>query len=263
VSRRQADVLDRRISGALVTGDSIGMPDDVAPLVEIVLDVRALAPLGPVPREAFVADLRRLLDGEAAVLARSGVPAGPLVARPTRRPPRRTPPRRTLAALLAGTVVVGVATSVASTAAMPGDLLYPVKRTVEDARLAAASTPSARGATELDLARERLEESGRLAAGPDAGPERDLRTALDELGGSATGGVTLLLEHFASSGDPASLEEVDSFLVTAIPTMLDLRDLLPAALQPVADELVRQWVAVEGALADAVRSCGQPCSEED
>lgn len=287
-SRKRADELDRRL-GEARSGIRPARPDDdVAPLVDTALRLQALspvrrsqAPTGPAgpggpsgpgfpPDPAFRARLRHRVVAEARSLApaRASVAsahavhataarAGGLRGAPS-APRRRRP--ALLTGLVAAVVAVGTATSVASSAALPGDLLYPVKRSAEDARLFVPRSEASRGAAELDLARERLGESWRLAA---SGTEPDpaaLEAVLAELGTSAGEGVTVLLQDFEERGDPASLAEVQDFLVTAIPSMRDLRALLPPPARGAARDLVTQWVGAQRSLVETAVACGSRCA---
>lgn len=279
MSRKAADELDRRLSEARSgTRPASAADDEIAALVETAMRLQALSPVrrsaapadqaGPAgtehpPRAQFRADLRRRLDAEARSLAPARSAASAARARPGVVVGAAPAPRRrrslVLAGLVASAVALGTATSVASSAALPGDLLYPVKRSAEGARLFVPRSEASRGAAELDLARERLGESWRLAA---SGTEPDpaaLEAVLAELRSTAGGGVSVLLTDFEDRGDPAALAEVQQFLVTAIPSMRDLSALLPPALRPVAQELVAQWQGARESVADAVRTCGPPC----
>jgi hypothetical protein len=64
--------------------------------------------------------------------------------------------------LLAATFLLGMAV-MASANALPGQVLYPVKRTVEQVQLAMATSPSAKAETHLRLAQTRLTELRALA----------------------------------------------------------------------------------------------------
>lgn len=74
-------------------------------------------------------------------------------------------PRRAVVASLVGAMLVGSSTGAlaASEETLPGDLLYGVKRTSEQARLLAASTFAREGLVHLDIARMRVHEA-QLAA---------------------------------------------------------------------------------------------------
>lgn len=74
-------------------------------------------------------------------------------------------PRRAVVASLVGAMLVGSSTGAlaASDDSLPGDILYPVKRSSEQARLFAAAPFSAVGTVHLDIAKARVEEAAALA----------------------------------------------------------------------------------------------------
>lgn len=273
MTSRRAEELDHRLRDRTTR---LGEPadDEVARLVRTARQLSALSPVDRsgraagtatdpgVPRQVFRTELRARLDAEAQALAAARSAAA---TRPAARPAASHRPRRrrplVLAGLVASTVALGTATSVASSAALPGDLLYPFKRSAEDARLLVVHSEASRGAAELDLARERLGESWRLAASASEPDPAELEAALTDLGSTAGAAVTVLLADFENRGDPASLAEVQEFLVTAIPSLRDLDELLPPELRPVADDLVEQWVGVERSVARTALDCGAPCAD--
>lgn len=69
-------------------------------------------------------------------------------------------PRRAVLAGLTGALILGSSTGAvaASNDALPGDILYPVKRTTEQAQLFAASSFRRKGAVYFDLAKRRAAE---------------------------------------------------------------------------------------------------------
>jgi hypothetical protein len=102
---------------------------------------RAAAPVG-------------LLAGLAALLGLGG----PAVGRPARRMAMAS--LAVLACLFLGTGVV----TTAAAEALPGDVLYPIKRLGEQVRLAISLDPASRTTVEIDLSRERAEELAGLVA---------------------------------------------------------------------------------------------------
>jgi hypothetical protein len=127
------------------------------------------------PRPEFRAQLRDVLvtaaRDRAAELAEADAPWAP---QPWQLDPHR--PRRggghrrraaagrrraVAAAALVGFVVVsgtGVAAAAESSAALPGDTLYPLKRAGEQVQLVLATSPQAKGTEHLVLAKHRLDE---------------------------------------------------------------------------------------------------------
>lgn len=146
----------RRASAAAALEPAVPahLAEELAPLIELAEGLEALA----LPRPS--ADYRRRLA--AAVAA---APAPRSLPRPSRLPLglplwRRLWRSTALTAAAAATVVLFLATGVtfASANALPGELLYPVKRTVEEARLWLASDEAAMG-LHLAYADRRLQEA--------------------------------------------------------------------------------------------------------
>jgi hypothetical protein len=70
-----------------------------------------------------------------------------------------------------------VTTTAASAQSLPGDVLYPVKRQVESARILLAPTPEAKLELELNFAEKRLEELEKLQATASVSVSQDDKTA--------------------------------------------------------------------------------------
>lgn len=240
--RADARQFDDALSGGPAT-------DDIAVLVRTAERLRdsADAELRP----AFRAELReRLLLEASTVLAPPGVDHGPASA-----PARPRPLRRRLAAVVAVLVAaVGTVGVVASSAsAVPGDMLYPVKRGVESVELTLHRDDTSRGEFRLSLATERLEEASALARRDSASSHTSLVKALDDFTEQAVAGSSALFDDFASRGDESSIELVASFATASGTRLSDLSDLLPGSADTAfrtasatVDDLVEQASAVCG-----------------
>jgi Domain of unknown function (DUF5667) len=167
--RRRVEQFAQRVE-ASTTPTAADSPD------REVAVARALAArsedFAPAPSAQFSADLRSML---MAAAQRRGAAHSAIVDEPTevlplgvvRRPARRglrptLRGRRTRAAVIAGLFTGTLAVSgisLASGSAMPGDPLYGVKRSGEDARLALAGSDRDRGALYLQFARTRTREA--------------------------------------------------------------------------------------------------------
>jgi hypothetical protein len=120
--------------------------------------------------------------------------------------------------------VIGVATgavalsgvSLASGDAMPGDLLYSVKRSGEQAQLVIAGSDANRGQLHLDFARTRLVEARRVAAG-------EVGDVLAEMDRETTEGVRLLFSASFQSDDGAPIDSVTAFVAQQRDDLLELR----------------------------------------
>jgi hypothetical protein len=116
---------------------------------------------------------------------------------------RGTRVRTVLVAGIAAGTVAFAGISTASSDAIPGDALYPVKRSAERAQLALASSDIGRGQLYLDFARVRLDEARSLHSGLDR--------VLADMDADTSHGVRLLITAAAGRRDTAALDAVDAF----------------------------------------------------
>jgi Domain of unknown function (DUF5667) len=115
---------------------------------------------------------------------------------------------RTRAAVLVGVTAGALAlsgVSVASTDSLPGDALYPVKRSSERAQLALASSDLSRGQLHLEFANSRLREA-KLVPAFEAG------NVLSAMNIEVEDGVHLIMGWAERNRDPAALGILDEFL---------------------------------------------------
>lgn len=234
-----------------------GVPSDaeIATLIRTAEQVRASAADDPAP--AFREALREQLMAEASSV---------LVAQPAvpRSQGQVTPPvhpvRRRLAGLTAAAVAsVGAITLVNSSAqAVPGELLYPVKRGVENVQLSLKDDGAERGGYQLDRASERLREAEALAGDPER--HAQLPDLLGDFTRQAEDGSAALFTAFDSTGDEQDIVDVTEFAErsTTMLTALSSDD-MPA-------EYMAAWKRAAGAvtaLADeSSRLCGD-CARAD
>ena len=209
-------------------------------LTALVDELQALPALEPDP--TFVADLRARLMAEADTVL---VPLAQDRAETRDRltPARRRPRERRTAALAAGLAFVGAAVTVGvvADAAVPGDLLYPLKRGVEDTRTHLAFGDAAQGRRLLAQATERLDEVDRLAQRVDADPALTSE-ALADFREQATEGAEHLTRAYESEGDESAIRSVTTFTATSMETLEGLATEVPAEarddLQDAADTLL-------------------------
>jgi hypothetical protein len=274
--RTRADAFER-----VLTGEGPALDDELRRLLATVAEVRALAPAGAAanalaPRAEFRAALRERLVLEAGALSAARVPAqrrpGEQVADepPPGRRVRRA--RRVLAGALAICLAGGAGAAVASSSALPGQPLYPVKRGVEHVRLSLAGSDAGRGLTQLDLARTRLDEAEMLlVAGSGGGAdgehqaerERQAQQALGDFSLDARAGVELLMRSYAEGGDRKDLAAADEFLHDAVPRLSRIRIIAPAAVDRLVDSALSDLVGLRARLAVAVADCGADCADLD
>lgn len=244
-----------------------GGQDRTDDLVALAVDLRdAARPLaGVLPQQEFRVALAERLADQARELEpeRRAAAAGTRV-RPGRTDrPGGSEHRRRLRTVAAGLVAVvvagGAGAAVASESALPGSLLYPLKRQVEDLRLTLSSPGQARGGTELSLARERLLEAEELAlasGGADVLADTPrLRATLDDFAASALAGIASLNDDYAETGDAASLAAINTFLDETVRLLERLRTMTPPSVHAVIDQLLADLEARRAELADTVASC--------
>jgi hypothetical protein len=264
-TRVRADAFERALGGAPATAGGSRRAAETAQLLATVAAVRTLPREHLTPRPDFRAELHQRLLAEAQQLApvRRAVPAPRRTVEdaPRRRHPGATRFRRAVAGTVAAVLLGGAGAAVASTAALPGDLLYPVKRSMEGVRLELSGGQAARGATELDLARTRLDEAEMLLVGPAGDGDALARTALEDFSGNADSGIALLLDDYAEGGDPQQLAAVDSFLRDALPRLQRIRLEAAPAIDALIDEVVADLRQVDSRLQQTLAACGSPCSE--
>ncbi|MFC5677336.1 DUF5667 domain-containing protein [Aeromicrobium endophyticum] len=226
----------------------------VAELVRFAESLCEAATVEPTPM--FRESLRAQLMADAATVL---VPASP-APRPiaTDRAPDR-PARRRLATatavLVASAGAVGLVASSAS--AVPGEMLYPVKRGVESAELALHRGDASRGAFQLAQASERLAEARALSA-DGRSPELIAQT-LDDFAASTVTGSSKLFDDYSTNGATKSVREVNSFAATSSLSLSELSGELPDG---VGDSLAAASAAVTEAATQAATLCAS-CEPAD
>jgi len=213
----------RRVEQFAQRLDTSTTPTAADSLDREVAVARALAArsedFAPAPSEQFSADLRSML---MAAAQRRGAGTSAIVDEPTevlplgvvRRPAKRglrptLRGRRTRAAVIAGLFTGTLAVSgisLASGSAMPGDPLYGVKRSGEDARLALAGSDRDRGTLYLQFARTRTREA-------QSNPRSSDLSGLFDMMDHDTGQAAALLTRAAlANHDTATLDPLVRFV---------------------------------------------------
>lgn len=241
--RRRAEEFD-----SLVENTSAGrVPDPrLAELLELVAAVRDLPAVEPRPE--FTASLReQLLDAADTLLLPSA---------DTQRltlPPRRTARDRRIAAVVGGLAVVGATTSlaVAAQTALPGEMLYPLKRAMESAEIGVRVSDEAKGTSMLANATDRLAEIAALSRAGDLSDDA-AATTLTAFSDQALDASELLLDDYAENGDQAAIEELRSFTADSMESLSQLETVLPETAR---DELVYAAQVLGEIDAAAGRAC--------
>jgi hypothetical protein len=206
-----------------------------------------------VPRDAFVADLRERLMAEAATVL---TPQNAGLALPARTRGKR---ERRLAAVASAAVLIGGTAGMATAAqdSLPGEALYPVKRTIEKAELGLSTSSAGRGRDLLHQASDRLDEAQGLVAQGSGTGTAQVPGTLDAFTASARQGSDLLLASFSESRDPATVAAVREFAATALARVTALSGDAPAEAQP---DLRDAALALRDIDARAARLC-DTCSD--
>ena len=211
---------------------------DLVPLVETAQRVATVPE--PEPSTEFRDGLRTLL---MATIAREGIGASEaakaaLVA--------QTQPIRQLSAARPGrarvAVIVGVAigalalsgVSLASTDSLPGDTLYSVKRSSEQAQLVLAGSDANRGHLHLEFAQSRLVEARQV----DGGALSKVLAAMDD---EAIEGSKLLFTSAMQNREASSIDAVLAFVTQQRSDLLRL-----VADRPQADGKLRSSLELLG-----------------
>ena len=240
---------------ALVDAPSAGGSDDARydDLLRLVGTMRDTTPV--TARPEFVADLRgRLMTAAATALTPAEAAELPPEAQRLRLPRRRSARERRIAAAVGGLALVGATTSIAMAAqnALPGDVLYPVKRVVENAQTGIQFGDGDKGVALLANASGRLDEVSALSEDPTG---EDTAMIVDTLGAfadQASEASDLLLADYAENGDRASISELRDFTADSLDQLTALESQVPDAAQ---DELVRAAQLLVEIDAAAQRAC--------
>lgn len=250
-ARRRAAAFD----AAVESSSTAGLDAHTAELVELVGAMRHVAP--PVARQDFVADLRErlLLAAETDLVAVPGPTSRP---EPAARPQRRD---RRIAVALGGLAVIGATTSmaVAAQSALPGDVLYPVKRAIEDTDTT-LSARDAKGTELLDHASTRLAELHDLS-GRTTSDDVDLRTqdtiesTLSAFSSQASEASDILLDRYAETGDEKSVTALKTFTGRSLSRLVALEADLPPDVRSAVLEAAQVLLVIDQAASDACPEC--------
>ncbi|NPC98573.1 DUF5667 domain-containing protein [Nocardioides sp. zg-DK7169] len=202
-------------------------PEDAryAELLELAGALRAVP--APTPRPEFSASLRERLLAEAVTELAATDDARPSVEERLTVPARRTARERRIAIAVGGFAVVGATTSmaVASQSALPGDMLYPIKRAIENAHSGVSVGDRQKGSTLLGNASARLREAEQLAReDPERQDDEAIRDTLGDFGRQAEEASTLLLGEYTRNGDRGAADALQSFLTTSHASLEGLSD---------------------------------------
>jgi hypothetical protein len=242
----------REFARAVDTGTREAASELEAPL-QVVTLLRGIPPVEPDP--AFVSDLRSQLL--TAAVSRS---AERDLTKDSDLPPirGRTPRQQRGLAIAASTLVIvgaGTGTAAVSQQALPGDLLYPVKRSIENVQFHLARGDSGKGSALLEQAATRLDEVEALTTehpNPDDQQIAELTETLSDFNTETTDGGSRLISAFASDRDTHAIGRIRVFTTQSATQLTQLAPSMPAELRT----SFTQAATTVGALdALAVRIC--------
>ncbi|MGW1768190.1 DUF5667 domain-containing protein [Streptomyces sp. NPDC002073] len=228
--------------------------------------------LGELPRPALDPEVKVVQRAQLVAAMEAMVMEGTLGGAPTdpQVPEQRTgrgahraaplrklrPRSRWSKGIAAGGLTVGVAAgafsgvAAASTDALPGDSLYPVKRGMEDIVLGMADGDGDRGELYLDHASTRLHEARRLMERDKAGALDheslgEIRRALAGMKHDAEEGHRLLYSAYERDGSLGPIQALSSFSRSHRDAWGKLRERLPAQLTDVGDQVNSVFDAID------------------
>ncbi|HZE37879.1 MAG TPA: DUF5667 domain-containing protein [Stackebrandtia sp.] len=236
IEKRRAERFSELLEAARQHSREIGprshkrstVDEDLSSMVELgrALDRTAVAAHpDAAPDPGFQADLRQRL---LAVAATQGVGVERIDDEEDPAEGRHRPPAGRRRMVVAGILAAGVlgmsGVSTASGDAVPGDTLYPVKRSTERAQLALAGSEVNRAQLYFEFARTRLTEAKQVVDDPAA-----LESALSDMDTQFLEGMKAMTITAAQRSDAHVLDTVDDFLDHQSPGVNHLLSRVPQA----------------------------------
>jgi Domain of unknown function (DUF5667) len=252
--RRQA----REFARAVDTDTGKAASDLAAPL-QVVTLLRAMPPVEPDP--AFMSGLRdQLLDAAASRVEPDSEDA------PDEAPSNRgrTPWQQRGLAIAASTLVIvgaGTGTAAVSQHALPGDLLYPVKRSIERVELQLARGDSGKGTELLDQASTRLDEVEALTTenqSPDPEQIAELNQAFSDFTSQTTEGGRRLIAAYATDDDANAIGRIRVFTTQAATQLANLAPAMLADLRTSFTKAAGTVGSLDGLAVRICPTCGGP-----
>ena len=248
-SRRRAEEFD-----ALVSAAALGRETGSTAYDELLALVGTLRSTPPVTaRDEFVSDLRSRLVVEAARMARPVDDSVRLRLTPKQRYGAR---ERRAATVLGGFAIVAATGSMAmaSQGALPGDVLYPVKRAIENVHTNLQSDDAAKAEVLLSHAQTRLDEAQQLTAeGADA---TTVASTLQDFTDQSNQATALVLDDYAATGDQDSIGQLRSFTSKTMGELDQLGDVVPEDARSALITAAQSVMQADNAAFQACPACG-------
>lgn len=235
-NRPDIEQLAARLDRVLPPGTSFVPPKTKDPLVNTAMEIAAIR-FPSLSNNAVNRLEARMLTAYRAQYPNANGTAhrnGNHSSTPTKAPPPASPavtaPRRAVpvalrwaAAVVLIFIIFAGSATLASAASVPGDLLYPVKRAVEQVELAVALQPSQRASIYLQHAQRRAEEALLLTA-----RGKDAETVITE----ARQDIVIARQTDPTLAEAPALEA----RITAINELLEAADNPPATVPPAGQD---------------------------
>ncbi len=222
---------------ALLNGTSSSRRADLDRLAGVVTTLREHS--GATPRPDFTASLREQLMAEAATVLTGEAKT---LALPVRRAGARQ--RRIVAAATAAVFIGGTTgMAAASQNALPGDALYPIKRTLERAQAGLNTSDANKGKDILAQAGDRLAEVQDLLGRSMSAPE--VPATIDDFSEQAAQGSALLIQAFEDKRNPQDIAAVRSFAASSLTVLQELAKTAPPQAQEALAEAARLLQALD------------------
>ena len=228
--RRQAREFARAVEAATREGAS-----ELAGPLQVVTLLREIPPVEPNP--AFVSELRSHLLTAAVARSRERDLADGSTDDDLPSIQGRSPRHQRGLAIAASTLVIagaGTGTAAISQQALPGDLLYPVKRSIENVEFQLARGDFGEGSQLLEQASTRLDEVEALTAedpNPDAEQIAELTQAFSDFSSQTTDGGRRLITAYASDRDANVIGRIRVFTTQAATQLTRLAPAMPTDLR--------------------------------
>ncbi len=238
---------------SLIENASTGQPadarySDLLEVVELLRDTPTVE-----PRPSFVANLRdRLMLVAGAALATSETPERLVL------PPRQKARDRRVAAAVGGFALVGATTSMAMAAqsALPGDVLYPLKRAMESAQREVSVGEGQRGETLLANAYGRLDEINALSRHGDLKDAPVIADTLNDFTLQATEASDLLLSDYFQTGRSTLVSGLRDFTSLSLDQLTALEALVPTEARDELLNAAQVVFQIDAAARQACPTCG-------
>jgi hypothetical protein len=248
----------REFARAVETGKAAS---DLAAPLQVVTLLRQVPPVEPDP--AFVADLREELLSVAVSRSRQlDRDTGGADEQPSTK--RRTLRQQRALAIAASTLVIvaaGMGTAAIIRQALPGDLLYPAKRSIERVELQLARGDSGKGNQLLGQASTRLDELEELTANernPDAEQMAELTKAFNDFTSETTDGGRRLMAAYATDNDVNAIGRIRVFTTQAATQLTNLAPAMPADLRTSFTMAAGTVGSLDGLAVRICPTCGGP-----